>query len=100
MMRIAGKSWAVKSAEQSYHKISPGVKSVQKNNATQKAEKTSGLGGLRKIKPQKLLEPKDILSKDELTALTALFVKDQYFNFYGHAKVQQVQPGMLLDLKG
>jgi hypothetical protein len=100
MMRIAGKSWAVKSAEQSYHKVSPGVKSVQKANPAKKIEKTSGLHGLRKIKPQKQLEPKDILSKDELTALTALFVKDQYFNFYGHAKVQQVQPGMLLDLKG
>ncbi len=96
-MRISSKLWQIKSAEQNYQKINPGVKKIAKNPTVKSSGKTAGL---KKSKKQNALQPADVLSIEEKDALKTLFQNDQYFNFYGHSKVHQVQPGILLDLKG
>lgn len=100
MMRIASKSWPVKSAEQSYRKISPSVKKIQKTSAVKETGKVTGLRKISNKKKNDGFQPSDILSLEEKDALKMLFQEDSYFNFYGQSKVHQVQPGMLLDLKG
>ncbi|RLD12376.1 hypothetical protein DRI50_09170 [candidate division KSB1 bacterium] len=98
-MRISSKSWPVKNAEQSYQKISPSIKKIRKTSAVKETEKTLGLRKISKKKNENF-KPADILSLEEKDALKMLFQDDNYFSFYGHTKVHQVQPGMLLDLKG
>ncbi len=98
-MRISSKSWPVKNAEQSYQKISPSVQKIRKTSAVKETGKVSAARKIAKKKNESF-KPADILSLEEKDALRMLFQEDSYFNFYGQSKVHQVQPGMLLDLKG
>ncbi len=99
-MKIASKSWQIKSAEQSYQKINPSLQKIRKTSAVKEAEKVRGLRKIAKKTNAKILQPADVLSLEEKDALKMLFQEDSYFSFYGQSKVHQVQPGMLLDLKG
>ncbi len=48
-----------------------------------------------------VLQPSDILSIREKDTLQALFsTQTETRSFYGHARVQNVQAGYLLDIKG
>lgn len=98
-MKIASKSWQIKSAEQNYQKISPSVKKIRKASTVKETDKVRGLKKIAK-KNTNDIKPSDVLSLEEKDALKMLFQEDSYFSFYGHSKVHQVQPGMLLDLKG
>ncbi len=99
-MRISAKSWPVKSAEQSYQKISPSIKKINKPTPVKQKARLNGLRKINHKQSRDFPKPADILSADEKDALKMLFQEDSYFSFYGHTKVHQVQPGMLLDLKG
>ena len=99
-MKIASKSWQIKSAEQSYQKINPSLQKIRKTSAVKETEKVRGLRKIAKKTNSKILQPADVLSLEEKDALKMLFQEDSYFSFYGQSKVHQVQPGMLLDLKG
>ncbi len=99
-MKIASKSWQIKSAEQSYQKINPSLQKIRKTSAVKETEKVRGLRKIAKKTNAKILQPADVLSLEEKDALKMLFQEDSYFSFYGQSKVHQVQPGMLLDLKG
>ncbi|NOX88641.1 MAG: hypothetical protein GXO77_06420 [Calditrichaeota bacterium] len=96
-MQISSKSLPLKSAEQAYQKISPGI---QKIKSTPKTEKAADLSGFVKLKKSKAPSSQDILSAQERETLKMLFDQDSMFNFYGRSKVHQVRAGILLDVKG
>lgn len=96
-MNISNNPRAVTGAENSYQKFLPqiGLNPAQKTNpAQQRMNDTS-------TNINKIDLPRDILSARELETLQALFngMSDQQ-TFYGGIKVNNIQSGFLLDIKG
>jgi len=96
-MNISNNPRAVTGAEKSYQQFLPqiGLNPAQKTNPAE--QRMSDISNSM----QKIDSPGDILSSRELETLQALFngMSDQQ-TFYGGIKVNNIQSGFLLDIKG
>ncbi len=96
-MKVNGHNWAVNGAENRYRQWNVG----NKNNAsaTQNGVQLQSSG--RKSNGKHIQSPADVLNQKEIDTLQALFQHEtQQTSFYGRNKIQSVQAGMMLDVKG
>ena len=97
-MKISNNPYRIHGAGQSYHQFDPRIK--LNNEQAAQADRTK-VSLQTSQAPKQILKPQDILSSRELDTLQALFDKQgKSLEFYGHSRVQNVQSGYLLDVKG
>ncbi len=96
-MNISANPRLIQAAENTYHQLRPRIDlnpDKQLGLAAPAAVSSSHAGSSAAL-------PEDILSMREKETLQALFSsKAQEQTFYGSAKVQNIQSGFLLDIKG
>ncbi len=96
-MTVSDKSWMINGVGKAYQQFRPKINlnpGAKENPATQQLQAASRL-------QKKVLQPSDILSAREKDTLQALFAtQTETRSFYGHTRVQNVQAGYLLDIKG
>ena len=96
-MKISANHLSIKSLEKTYQQISPRVQKSEEAKPNARYGKISKLKGFKK---NKVMQPSDILSREEKVTLKRLFEYDRAFNFYGKANAQKALSGMLLDITG
>lgn len=97
-MKIQAATREIHGAEQSYRRFEPRIKDNNKID-----EQTNLLkAGNQKRSDTAQLSTNDVLTSMEIDSLTILFDNQLKNNFslYGGAKVQNIQSGALLDIRG
>ena len=96
-MTISGKSWMINGVGKAYQQFRP---QINLNPAQKKNPAATHIQAATRLQ-KKVLQPSDILSMREKDTLRALFsIQTENHSFYGHTRVQNVQAGYLLDIKG
>lgn len=97
MIHISQKSPAIGHAEQTYKHNQTRIAPVKENAANEVDRAGSG----SQNRNRKITSPSEILSSRETETLHALFgIHNPAENFYGNTKLQSVNRGFLLDVKG
>ncbi len=97
MIHISQKSPAIGHAEQTYKHNQTRITPVKENTANEVNSATAG----NQTVNRKITAPSEILSSRETETLRALFgIQNPVENFYGNTKLQSVNRGFLLDIKG
>jgi len=97
-MNISTNTRVLRSADHSYRQFNPKVKLNMPVKMQRQVKQNMAAHIQNNRQP---VEPKDILSDKEMSALQALFSRSMDTKvFYGHTKVKNIQAGFLLDVKG